>query len=132
MSHVALTKCFFCGEDNDILLHRSLKDISECHGKVVHMNPCSKCAELMQQGVLLITIDDEKSDRDWNIPPTDKKEARNWMPNPYRTGGFFVIRDEAIQRILDSQMASFATEHRWMFIEHAAAEAIGLFDSVSD
>lgn len=136
-SHVALTKCFFCGKDDCILLATGynsrgepLHDLSEAHGKVANMIPCSECEGHMKQGVILLTIDDAKSEKDWDKPPKTYpgEKDRGWMPNPYRTGGFFVVTDEAIRRIINPQaMADWAIKHRWMFIEHEAAEKIGLF-----
>lgn len=121
---VALTKCFYCLGDNSILLNTRLsagaaKQVEELHGYVVDMTPCPACEKLMQQGVILITIDDEKSGPDWN-------KAK--IPNPYRTGGWFVVKDEAVQRMInDPTLSAWAIEHRWMFIAHEAAEAVGLF-----
>ena len=129
--HVALTKCFYCGEAGDILLARTythagepVKDLAPFNGKVVSMSPCSKCEGYMKQGVALITIDNAKSEPNWNKPDG----SENWMPNPYRTGGFFVVRDEAVRRMFDGPMADFAVQHRWMFIEHEAAEKLGFFN----
>jgi len=130
-SHVALTKCFYCNADDKILLARQdhhngepVHDLSGAQGKVVDMDPCNKCRDLMNQGVILITIDDAKSDKDWHKPDGSK----NWMPNPYRTGGWFVVKDEAIRRMIDTvEMADWAIKHRFMFIEHEAAEKLGLF-----
>lgn len=97
MTHVALTKCFYCGGAGVILLatrFRRLTDgsmsavggkaLEAAHGKVADMTPCADCADLMKRGVILLTIDPERSDPAW------------------------------------------ALKHRWMFIEHAAAERLGL------
>ena len=88
------------------------------HGKVIDMTPCNKCTDLMKQGIILITIDPDKSEPGWN---------RASMPNPYRTGGWFVVRDEAVERFAPSELAEWAKKHRFMFIEHQAAERVGLF-----
>jgi len=120
---IALTKCFFCGEINHILLGRRLnahvKEIEDMNGKVIDMTPCSKCEEYMRQGVIIITFDPTKSDPNWH---------KDKMPNPYRTGGFFVIREEAVHNITDDKrIIDFMLNQRWIFIEHEAAEKIGLF-----
>lgn len=125
---VALTKCFYCGEGDRILLNSRLtehmaKAVESAHGCVIDMEPCNKCKAFMSQGVILITIDVAKSDPDWNSP-TGKPE--HWMPNPYRTGGFFVIKDEAVKRIMP-KMSEWALKRRWVFIEHEAVEKLGLF-----
>lgn len=130
---VALTKCYFCGESNEILLQCKnilFKDrrIEQMNGKVYSMNPCNKCQDLMKQGVILITIDEEKSGPSWNVPPNDPEERKHWMPNPWRTGGWFVVKDKAIKRLIKSgPLADWAIGHRWMFISHHAAECMGLF-----
>ncbi len=46
--------------------------------------PCTKCQGYMQQGIILIGVDEEKT--------TDKS-------NPWRTGRFTVIKEDAIRRI---------------------------------
>lgn len=128
---VALTRCFYCGEGDRILLNKVLtehmaKRVESAHNCVLDMEPCNKCKELMGKGVILITIDVAKSDPNWNTNPDADKS--NWMPNPYRTGGFFVITDDAVKRIIDNEeMAAWALKHRFMFIEHEAAEKLGLF-----
>jgi hypothetical protein len=132
---VALTKCYFCGDSADIIINTLLVEsaarrVKECHGKVAHMHPCNKCQEMMKMGVILLTIDSEKSEPGWNAPPRYASEAekRHFMPNPYRTGGFFVVRDEFVEKVFHpKEMADWAIKHRWMFIEHQAAEMMGLF-----
>lgn len=52
---VALTKCYFCNEDHQIVLNTRLTPghahkVEQMHGKIVDMNPCSKCAGFMKQG----------------------------------------------------------------------------------
>lgn len=118
---VALTKCYFCTKDNYIILRRDLGDASEFHQKVVDMTPCTECAEHMKQGIIIITIDTEKSEKGWD---------KNKLPNPYRTGGFFVITEEGFLRITEGldALQEFGLKNRWMFIEHAAAEQMGFFE----
>jgi hypothetical protein len=73
----------------------------------------------MKQGIILITIDGAKSDPGWE---------KSDMPNPYRTGGFFVVKEEAVERLFSHQEAlAFAKKHRWLFIEHEVAEQLGMF-----
>lgn len=121
---VALTRCYFCGQGNEIILNTRLtpaeaKKVKELHDKVLHMEPCPQCKEHMSKGVILITIDTAKSGKDW------EKER---MPNPYRTGGFFVVKDSLIERAFTHPGAlKFAKEKRFLFIEHEAAVQMGLF-----
>jgi hypothetical protein len=144
---VALTKCYFCGESGDLLIGRQFvhgpdkSKVEQMDGLVVNMDPCNKCVDLMKQGVILITIDDAKSAPNWDKPEAttrtkasirhhlDGTEETPGIPNPYRTGGFFVVTEAAITRLFPASHAAFALKHRWMFIEHEAAEKIGLFNT---
>lgn len=126
--HVALTRCYFCGEPDKILLAtkyyhtksgmQPIHSLKPMHDKVIDMEPCSKCQEWMKQGIILLTIDEIKSDEGWNKQP---------IPNPYRTGGFSVIRDEAFARMMPpGEIREFALRKRFMFIDQEVAEKIGL------
>jgi hypothetical protein len=119
---VALTKCYFCGGDHQIVLNKRLTrrdaaQVKEMHGKVIDMTPCNECQSLMDQGVILIAIDLDRSDPGWD---------REDMPNPYRTGGWWVVTDEGIKRILPPELAEWAIQHRWMFIDYRAAAMMNL------
>lgn len=135
---IALTNCFFCGEGDQLLIDKRPKFSDEpsameraAHGKVVNMEPCHKCADFMKQGIILITIDNAKSTPGWN------KTAPGVMPDPYRAGGFIVIKEEAFKRLFNSSAHAnssardFGLKHRWMFLEHAAAEMMGLLVAAS-
>jgi hypothetical protein len=132
---VALTKCYFCQGNNEIiinkLLSKSMKEnVEEMHGKIVNMHPCPKCKDMMKRGIILITIDNAKSEPGWSKPKSTYHNGKEYpgMPNPYRTGGFFVITDDGMRRCLgDLPAVDWAIKHRFMFIEHAEAEKIGLF-----
>lgn len=138
---VALTKCFFCQGDADILLNTRLtpghaKAVDAMHGKIVSMEPCQKCTEYMKMGIIVITIDVAKSDPNWDKPsPIMSKDRYGRMvehrgiPNPYRSGGWWVIKDEAVQRMTPEHVYEWAKAHRFMFIEHEAAEKLGLFEA---
>lgn len=147
---IALAKCFYCLEGGDLLIQSQnilFKNpkIERMNGKVIHMQPCSKCKGFMQQGIILITIDDAKSCPDWNKDPNKgrcpecdgrKTDPKSWgkckhcdgsgrshfIPNPWRTGGWFVVTEESFRRMFSGDAADFGLKMRWMFIEHAAAE----------
>ena len=121
---VALTKCFYCGDGLDIIINKKLTrkaaaDVKAMDGKVVDLQPCQKCKDWMAVGVILLSIDVEMSGEGW--------ETRESFPNPYRTGGFFVMSDDWITRVFPQEMAEVSLKNRWMYIEHAAAEKLGLF-----
>ena len=118
---VALTKCFYCGENSDILMNTILTKhiadkVKDCHGKVVSMKPCTQCKTYMEMGIILLTYDNEKSKGN----------------DIYRTGGFFVVREEAVTRwYKDKETLDKVLEGRFTFIEHNLAEKMGLFNSIN-
>jgi len=131
-SHVALTRCFYCGEPYKILLAthynqkgEPIRDLKPADGKVVDMDPCQECQGWMKQGIVLIGIEEAKCAPGWNKPKPDEK---NWMPDPWRSGAFSVLREEAFVRIFPPEFHKFALEHRWMFIEHEAMVRLGFVE----
>jgi len=127
---VALTRCYFCGKDDKIVMNTLLTPsmaakVESMHRMVIDMDPCQECKEHMKKGVMLIPIDNSKSEKGWETPDPDA----NWMPNPYRTGGFAVVREGVVDRLLDPKMAAWAKKQRFMFIEHGLAEKMGLFET---
>lgn len=133
----ALTTCYFCGGSNEVIINTKLTKqhadaVKELNGKVVSMHPCDKCDEYMKKGIILLTIDSSKSDKNWNIVPPSK--PKHWIPNPYRAGGFAVITEEGLANMLgeDSDMYIWAKSRRWMFLEHEVALRMGLFANANE
>lgn len=116
---VALTKCFWCGQNDKIVMNTRLipfmaEKVKEMHGKAIDKEPCNQCKEYMKAGVILITVDEKKSEGDMN--------------NPYRTGGWFVVKDKAIKRLgLKKETEESLLMKRVGFIGHEVAEMLGLF-----
>lgn len=130
---IARFKCYYCGDIASLGIGKTMVEgissrLKEADNKVIDMNPCSKCEGYMKQGIILLTIDNEKSTPGWNIPPIDPDERKHWIPNPYRTGGFFVVKEEYIQKIFDKTNTDLAMRLRFSFIEHEAAEMLGFFE----
>jgi len=77
--------CFYCGESKNeiILLGPASKKITgqdeaPMHGPVFDLEPCDKCREYMNQGIILIGVD----------------EARiHNKDDPWRTGEFLVVSE---------------------------------------
>jgi hypothetical protein len=126
--HVALTICFYCGESDRILLATKynrqrdgsispVHDLAPMDHKVIDMEPCAKCAEYMKQGIILIGIDEKLSNPGWNKGP---------IPDPWRTGHFFVVKEEAFKRVFEGKAAEFALKHRFMLIDKEAIKETGL------
>lgn len=88
--HVALTKCYLCGKDSDILIAtryndkgEPLNDMKKYHGQITSKEPCVNCKKHMKKGVILISVKEPEDDK----PVKDE--------NFFRTGGFAVIKDSA-------------------------------------
>jgi len=114
-------------EDGPILIGKklvrkgSIGPAEKVHKQVIGFmpEPCAECQEHMKMGVVVITIDESKSD------------FTNDPNNPYRTGGHFVMSDQWVERVFD-EAGAHALEKRVMFLEHEAAEQLGLFESLKD
>lgn len=120
--------CFFCNEPKGIIMHGAIghlkaeslresgihvpEDGSAPRNIVVDMEPCEKCAEYMKLGVILISVKDEE--------PKDPM-------NPYRTGGWVVVKPEFIQRVVTpDSLAENILKKRMAFIPDAAWNKLGL------
>ncbi len=79
----AVDTCFLCGKDKGLVLFGCQPGDKEAPRKVVaNKEPCQECQEFMKQGIILIsTRDGESGD------------------NPYRTGGFWVLKQEACEQM---------------------------------
>lgn len=122
----ALTCCFFCGKDTGLVLlgqigsrmQRALADIitpgadPEAPRKMVlDREPCSDCEKLMELGILLLSVDEERTtDRD----------------NPYRTGGFAVVSEELIRRLFKEEFAERVCKARMAFVPDKGWDSLGL------
>lgn len=120
--------CFLCGEAMGVVLFGKLseeqkyllkeagasdpRDPDRAPFRICFGNHCDQCADHMKSGVILISADEERS--------TDPR-------NPYRTGGWCVVRDEAIQRIVgDPELREWILERRMAFVPDDVWDAIGL------
>jgi hypothetical protein len=147
-SHVGMANCYFCGEPSMVLLDTRIvkgelkKSLPRDCG-VVDMEPCSKCKKLMEAGVILITVksdsfEEVEKDRQEFLADSSNYEAgsgslkKPFIPNPYRTGGWFVVRDEMLERMREDVPDAVIDRllgMRWGFISHEDAEALGLFQA---
>jgi len=111
--NTALTKCYFCGGDNIIILAtrynnkgEPLEDLKPYHGKVIDTTPCTDCEEYMKQCIILISVRNEDHNN----------------KNPYRTGGFVVIEEEVMRQIApDADLSK-----RCLFVSDEIWDALGL------
>ena len=76
---------------------------------VLNMDPCSECAGYMKQGIILISCGNE--------------EIGN---NPYRTGGWIVIKEEALGRMIDEELFEDLKKKRFAFVPDAVWDMLKL------
>jgi len=106
--YVALDVCFFCGEAMGVVLHRQLRRVLPRKAVFTH-DPCATCKGHMERGVILISVRDGESG-----------------DNPYRTGGWVVVTENAIRKVVSEPMQTTLLTKRAGFIENTTWEAIGL------
>lgn len=109
----AIPKCFYCGKDkNELWLLGKLPNDAEApKGMCFDKEPCDECKDHMKKGVILISVDPLRS--------TD-------VNNPYRTGGWVVVKDDFISRLLESAVASRILKERVAFMPDDIWDATGL------
>lgn len=109
----SLMQCFYCGGDVGVALVGLMKgDRKAPHKAVYDMQPCDQCAHFMKDGVILIEVDEAK---------TTEKE------NPYRAGGWAVVKAEAIERMVTPpELRDHILKKRVAFIPTDAWDALGL------
>lgn len=115
-----MTQCFYCCEPKDILLVGASSkrmfgtDEAPRMCGILDREPCQKCKEHMKAGIIIISVDESKSD--------DEK-------NPYRTGGWWVIKEEAIRRMLGDgcpDLLADILKRRAVFMPDEVCDMIGL------
>ena len=105
-----MANCFYCNEPKHILLDRRLKETIP-RNAVYDKEPCDKCRKYMEQGIILISVKDGETDKD----------------NPYRTGGWWVVKKKFIMRIVkDGTFLDEILKKRVAFLEDKTCELIGL------
>lgn len=100
--------CFLCGEaKNEIILAGHLKGDAEAPKNMVwDKEPCDKCKEHMEMGIILISVRNGESGE-----------------NPYRTGGWIVLKEEAFRRIFNG--CDDVLEKRMAFVPDEVWDKIG-------
>lgn len=105
--------CYICGEEkNEIALLGRLPNDEKAPMKgVIDKEPCDKCKEFMKQGIIFISVrNGEQGD------------------NPYRTGGWIVVKEEAAKRMFnddfDNNRIFFMDDETWDKIGFPRGEKI--------
>ena len=96
------------------------------------MEPCTKCEEYMKQGIIFIAVKDEeefakmeKGRQEW-LRTVKGNPTRPFIPNPYRSGPWCVIKEEAVRRIVSDGPLETILKHRWSFVPMEAWDQLGL------
>jgi len=74
--------------------------------------PCGECAGYMKQGIIILSVKDGDPD--------------------YRTGGFWVLKEEAVKQIMDGnpEMLADVLKRRVCLMEDSVCEKLGLTKAV--
>ncbi len=108
-----IPNCFFCNQPkNEILLLGLIRDGDReaPRNAVFDREPCDNCKQHMQAGVILVS--------------TKNGETGD---NPYRTGGWVVVTEAFIKRIVTPEsLAQQILKSRFAFIPDETWDQIGL------
>jgi uracil DNA glycosylase len=111
----AIPLCFFCLKSkNELILAGKMKNDQEAPKNMVwDKRPCTECEGWMKQGIILISVDESK---------TEDNE------NPYRSGGWAVVKDDLIKRVLEKspELLEDILRKRVAFMPDEAWDIIGL------
>lgn len=88
--------CYFCGTESEgaaaeTVLRVDGDPIAPSKGIAVKMSPCPHCKDIMSRSILVIIIDETRSEPGWLT-----KEH----PSPCRTGMMYAIGDEYFKKTL--------------------------------
>lgn len=130
----SLEQCFVCGESKGVVLFGQIsnkraealndaglstgwssRDNDHAAPRQVCMDqePCNECKKHMKMGIILISVDEEKSGKD--------------MQNPYRTGGWVVVTEDFIKRTFNPpELVEDVLKRRMAFMPDEAWDMIGL------
>ena len=112
--YVAMTRCFICGKEADILLAKDLtKDISKFDNTTTPETFCNECAKAMEKGVWLIEIN--------NKPDNDVVTSEN-LDKVDRTGKIACIDKDFFVR---NGMERYS-EYPFIFVEKGLMDKIGI------
>lgn len=124
-----MTLCFYCQEPKGLALmgkisHKMKKELEESgvpcgpdgeapRQMTIDREPCDQCKKYMDMGIILISVDEAKSHGD--------------LQNPYRTGGWCVVAEDYIKRVLgESEICDQILRQRVAFLPDDAWDRVGL------
>ena len=108
-----LPVCFFClRETGEVaLLGRLPGDAEAPRHAVLDHQPCNECKKWMEKGIILISVSNSTQSGD----------------NPERTGGWCVVKDEALRDIIQTpEVLIDILKKRFAFVPDEVWDAMGL------
>jgi len=107
----SIERCFYCGADKGLILFGRLRgDVEAPKAAAFNYEPCNDCAQYMQQGVILISVTDAS---------TNDQDA-------CRTGGWVVVTDAFIRRVVPPDMQTHILKRRMAFVPDETWDLFGL------
>ena len=107
-NYVGMESCFFCGKVKHILLDKRMNNTLP-QNAVYNKEPCDDCKLVMEMGVLFIGV--------------KKGESGD---NPYRTGQFIGIKEEAVKKMISEPLLSSILKKRVCFVDEDTLNKMGL------
>lgn len=109
----SLMQCFYCLEDFGVAIVGRLPGDAEAPRRTCFdREPCDKCKGFMEQGIILISVSEDKT--------TDKN-------NPYRTGGWCVVKECVITtNVRPAELCDGILKARMAFVPDDAWGKLGL------
>lgn len=101
---VVMSRCMYCGEHFEVLGVDEINKI-EYNGEVFSSEPCEKCKEYMESGIMICEIEDY--------------QAAN--KNPSRTGRIVIIKEEEFLKNFD--MPETEMSKRFFYMEESIFES---------
>lgn len=111
-----IPRCFFCGEPkNELVLLGKLKGDAEApKDAVFDYQPCEKCQKAFKAGILLIGVT--------TVQPADRRPPI--QKGLYPTGGYMLVKEDLIRRILSEEEAKEVIEKRICFMEQPILDCL--------
>lgn len=113
----SMSLCFYCGETKEIVLFGAAfpKGEEAPRQAVYDKEPCQKCQEYLQDGIMFIQVKDG-----------EQAKGGASQENPYRTGPLCVIKEDAVRAFMNGPLLQDVLKRRVCFIEVAIWEELGL------
>lgn len=131
---VGMGLCYYCNKPKEVLLHRRMSKTLPREA-VYNVEPCHECAALMDQGILLISVKDGEMENEERKRKVHNQAQRSlperkrtpYIDNPYRTGGWCVVTDDLMRRMLKpGELLDTILQQRVCFMPDKVWDHIGL------